>query len=76
MIGQIGSAFNLIIPIAFLTAIYLWCYDQLLYIVPVVWISTRLLTKRRSYVPVLGFLMVLDLLSLVALAVQAYIRQD
>ncbi len=70
------EAFNLIIPLGFVSAVYLWSYDQLLYLVPIIWISARLLERTRSYVPVLLFLIVVDVVSFIALAVQATNHQD
>lgn len=70
------QAFNIIIPLGFLSAIYLWSYDQMLYIIPVVWIASRLFARVRSYAPVVVFLIVIDLVSFIALAVQATSRQD
>lgn len=70
------EAFNVIIPLGFLCALYLWSYDQILYVVPVVWIAARLLIRSRSYVLPLAFLVLVDLVSLAALTVQAYTQKD
>jgi hypothetical protein len=67
---------NLIIPLGFVSAIYLWSYDQILYVIPIVWIASRLLDKTRSYLPVFLFLLALDVISFVALAAQAFTQQD
>jgi len=70
------EAFNLIIPTAFLSTIYLWSYDQILYIIPVVWIVLRLIDRTHSYIASFAFLAVLVLVSFVALVIQANTRSD
>ncbi len=70
------QALNVIIPLGFLTAVYLWAYDQLLYAVPIVWIVSRLVPVRRAYILIPLLLLVLDVVSIVALAVQANTKQD
>ena len=70
------QALNIIIPLGFISALYLWSYDQLLYVIPVVWIVTRLLERSRSYIPVFVFLVVLDIVSFAALAVEAITHTD
>ncbi len=68
--------FNLIIPLAFISAFYVFGYDQILYIFPIVWIAGNLLERTRSYVPVFLFLIVLDVVSFVALLIQARTHSD
>jgi hypothetical protein len=70
------QAFNIIIPLGFLTALYLWSYDQLLYIIPLVWIATQLLTRPRRYGLVTAFLVLVDVVAFVALGVQANTQLD
>ncbi len=70
------QAFNIIIPLSFVSALYLWSYDQLLYVIPVVWIAVRLLDKLRSSLPIFLFLIAIDVLSFVALVAQATTHQD
>ncbi len=70
------EAFNLIIPLGFLTAIYLWSYDQLPYLIPIVWITGKLIERTRSYLYAILFLFFIDLISLVSLIVQAYTKKD
>jgi len=70
------EAFNLIIPTAFVATPYLWSYDQILYIVPVVWIVLALINKTNSYLPAFGFMIVLVVVSLLALLTQANTRSD
>jgi glycosyl transferase family 87 len=70
------EAFNIIIPLGFVSALYLYSYDQLLYVIPIVWITARLLERLHSYIPVFAFLIVLDLVSFAALAVQATTHKD
>jgi len=59
------EAFGLIIPAAFLTTPYLWSYDQILYLIPVVWIAVRLVDRTRGYVAPFIFMTVLVLGSIV-----------
>jgi hypothetical protein len=75
---QIGAweALTLIIPLSFVSALYLWSYDQVLYVIPVVWIVVQLLARTRSYAPPLIFLVALTIMSLWALLVQATTRLD
>ncbi len=70
------QAFNIIIPLGFVSAIYLWSYDQLLYVIPIIWIAVRLLDKTRSYLSVFLFLIAIDVISFVALVAQATTHQD
>lgn len=70
------EAFGLIIPCAFLSTVYLWSYDQLPYIIPIVWIITALGQGRWSYVASLSFLIILILASIAALGIFARTRSD
>ncbi len=70
------QAFSFIIPLGFLTALYLYEYDQILYIVPMMWIAGRLLARPRPYLLLFGALVAIDLVSLIALAATAYTQVD
>ncbi len=70
------QAFSFIIPLGFLTALYLWSYDQVLYIIPIMWIAARLLARPWPYISLFAVLVAIDLVSLLALAVEAYTHQD
>lgn len=70
------EAMNLIIPIAFVSTIYLWAYDQLPYIIPIVWIVGTLMQKQRSILLAFFFLILLDLVSIFALVQQAFTEKD
>jgi len=70
------EAFNVILPIAFVSTIYLWAYDQLPYIIPIVWIIGMLVTRTRSYIYAFIFLIVLDIYSFYALVQQASTDKD
>lgn len=70
------QAFNLIIPLGFITAIYLYSYDQLLYIIMIVWVIARLMMSSRPYLKVFAFLVVVDLVSLLALTMEALTHLD
>ena len=68
--------FNLIIPIAFISTLYLWAYDQILYVLPIVWIIGTLVEKSRSYISAIIFLILLDTISFFALVQQAFTGKD
>ncbi len=70
------EAFNVILPIAFVSTIYLWSYDQLPYIIPIVWIVGTLVKRTRNYIYAFLFLIVLDLFSLFALSQHAITSKD
>lgn len=70
------QVFNLILPISFVATLYLWAYDQILYILPIVWITGTLVEKSRSYIFSLTFLITLDLLSFFALVQQVVTSND
>ncbi len=70
------EAFNIIIPVAFVSTIYLWSYDQLPYIIPIVWITGTLVKNSKSYIYAFLFLITLDLFSLYALLQHAEISKD
>ena len=70
------EAFNIIIPIAFVSTIYLWAYDQLTYIIPIVWIVGTLVERTKSYIHAFLFLIMLDVFSFYALVQQAATDKD
>lgn len=70
------EAFNIILPIAFVSTIYLWAYDQLPYIVPIVWIIGTFVERKKSYLHAFLFLIVLELVSFFALVQQASTSKD
>jgi hypothetical protein len=70
------EAFNVIIPIAFMTTVYLWGYDQILYIIPIVWIVGSLVERTKSYLYAFIFLIVLDIFSFYALVQLASTEKD
>ena len=70
------EAFNIIIPIAFVSTIYLWAYDQLTYIIPIVWIVGTLVERTKSYIHAFLFLIMLDAFSFYALVQQAATDKD
>jgi hypothetical protein len=70
------EAFNVILPIGFVSTIYLWAYDQLPYIIPIVWIIGTLVKRRKSYLQAFVFLIVLELVSFFALIKQADTSKD
>ena len=72
----VWEAFNFIIPLAFFSTIYLWSYDQILYIVPITWIVGMLVEMKKSYIQAFIFLVVLVLSSLIELAYFSYTHID
>lgn len=70
------EAFNVILPAAFVSTVYLWAYDQVTYIIPIVWITGILVERTKSYLPAFLFLIILDLYSLFALLQQASTDKD
>ena len=70
------EAFNIIIPVGFISTIYLWSYDQLPYVVPITWIVGMLVDRTKSFIPAIGFMVVLDLFSIYSLLIQAKTHKD
>jgi len=70
------EAFNIILPIGFVSTIYLWAYDQLPYIIPIVWIIGTLVKRTKSYLYAFLFLILLDFISFFALMKQADTTKD
>lgn len=68
--------FNLVLPVAFVSTLYLWAYDQILYVLPIIWIIGTLVEKSKSYIFAVLFLILLDLFSFFALAQQALTDKD
>jgi hypothetical protein len=74
--AEAWTAFSLIIPISFMCAVYLFAYDQMLYVIPITWICSKLIERTRSYLPSFMYLMILDVVSIVLLLVQATTQRD
>jgi hypothetical protein len=70
------EAMNLIIPIGFVSTIYLWAYDQITFIIPIVWITSMLVQKSKNYFYSFAFLMLLIIVSFYALVQQALTDKD
>lgn len=70
------EAMNVIIPIGFVSTVYLWAYDQILYVIPITWIVGMLVQRMKSYIHAFLFLVVLVLYSFFALAMHANTAQD
>lgn len=70
------EAMNVVILIGFVSTIYLWAYDQILYIIPIVWIAGTLVEKSKGYLYTFVFLILLVLVSLFALAQHAAAGSD
>ncbi len=70
------AAFSVIIPIAFVTAVYAWSYDQILYVIPIAWATGQLAVSARGYALTFVFTIVLVVLSILVLIVQARTGTD
>ncbi len=70
------AAFSVIIPIAFVTAVYAWSYDQILYVIPIAWSTGQLAVSGRGYALTLVFTVVLVVFSILVLAAQARTGTD
>ncbi len=70
------EAFNIIIPVSFVTSVYLWSYDQAPYVIPIVWIAASLVKRTKIYAWAFIFLILLVAVSFGAVIVQANTRQD
>lgn len=70
------EAMNVIIPVGFVSTIYLWAYDQLPYILPIVWIVGMLTQKQRNIILAFIFLILVDLISIFAIVQQALTDKD
>ncbi|HMZ06570.1 MAG TPA: glycosyltransferase family 87 protein [Anaerolineales bacterium] len=70
------EAMNVIIPVGFVSTIYLWVYDQLPFVIPIVWIVGTLVQKQRSILFAFIFLILLDLVSIFAVGKLALTNKD
>jgi hypothetical protein len=70
------AAFSFIIPVAFITAVYAWSYDQILYVIPIAWVAGQLSRSPRGYLAAFAFTVLVVTVSLVALALHAYTGTD
>lgn len=70
------QVFNLVLPVAFISTLYLWAYDQILYVLPILWVVGTVVEKTRSYLFAILFLVLIDLFSLFALIQQAATQKD
>ena len=70
------QALSLIIPVAFLSTVYLWSYDQVLYVVPIVWVFVRLAEERDSFLMAFAFLSTVIVAAFIALGYQALTQSD
>ncbi len=64
---SIWGVMNISIPLGFVTTVYLWQYDQILYMIPIVWIVGTLIQKTKTYFPAFIFLLISTAYSLYAL---------
>ncbi|MCC7117542.1 MAG: DUF2029 domain-containing protein [Anaerolineales bacterium] len=53
------EALSFIIPIGFVSTVYLWEYDQILYILPLVWVIGQFVQKTKSYLHAFLFLILI-----------------
>jgi hypothetical protein len=66
--AEAWEAMSFIIPIGFITTVYLWEYDQILYVIPIVWVVGTLVQKTKSYIHAFLFLIVLIFYAFFAVA--------
>jgi hypothetical protein len=76
--AQVGGweALNFILPVGFISTVYLWEYDQILYIIPIVWIVGTLVQKTKSYIHAFLILIVLVFYAFFALGQLALLDSD
>jgi hypothetical protein len=67
---------NIVVPLGFISTIYLWSYDQLLYIFPIIWIMAKLVEKTKSFLFSFFLLIALDTLSFTSLVELAKTHKD
>ncbi len=72
----VWEAFNFIIPVAFVSTLYLWVYDQILYVIPIVWIVGSMVERFKNYVYAFLFIALLWLFSFGAMVYQGYAAKD
>jgi hypothetical protein len=70
------EAFNVVIPIGFVSTIYLWEYDQILYVIPIVWIVGALVERTKKYFHAFIFLIAITLVSFAATTLHAQTHRD
>lgn len=70
------DAMNIILPVGFVSTVYLWAYDQILYVIPITWIVGTLVQKTKSYLHAFLFLLILVPFSFLALAQHAMTLRD
>jgi hypothetical protein len=70
------EAFNFIIPLGFISTLYLWAYDQILYVIPITWIAGMLIERNKNYLYAFLFLIGLVVYSFFALFMQATVTND
>lgn len=66
--ATVWEAMSFIIPMGFITTVYLWEYDQILYVIPIIWVVGTLVQKTKSYVHAFLFLIVLIFYAFFAVA--------
>jgi hypothetical protein len=64
----VWDAISFIIPMGFVSTVYLWEYDQILYVIPIIWVIGTLVQKTKSYIHAFLFLMVLVFYAFFAVA--------
>jgi hypothetical protein len=66
--ATVWEVISFIIPIGFVSTVYLWEYDQILYIIPIIWVIGTLVQKTRSYIHAFLFLIALVFYAFFAVA--------
>lgn len=57
------DAFGLAAPLGMLVTPYLWSYDHLLLIIPLIWLTDQLIVRSKKFVFAVLFLIVMDVLA-------------
>jgi hypothetical protein len=57
--ATVWEAISFIIPIGFVSTVYLWEYDQIMYTIPIAWVVGTLVQKTKSYIHAFLFLVIL-----------------
>jgi Gpi18-like mannosyltransferase len=72
----VWEAMSFVIPIGFVATVYLWEYDQILYVIPAVWVVGTLIQKTKSYIHAALFLILLIFYAFFAVGQLGVTEQD
>ena len=71
-----ASVVNLAVPIMLLLTPSCWPYDQLLLIVPIIWVITNLKDNGYGFLPVSFVFLAIDILALILLGASAMLQTE